>query len=140
LEQSNREADTYERLKKTWNAHPSMVQELLLSNIKADLARRITAQVKMVKVELTEASVVEDSAKYEAELRKELEHSYERLDIPERKRRRTHRELRDSSVKLVDPLSLPVEFGRDDVNRENENREDEGEGEDEEDDDDDLDR
>jgi len=93
----------------------------------------------MVEVEPTEVPVVEDSAKYEAELHKELEHSHERLDIPERKRRKTLEELRDSSVELADPISPPVEFGSDDVNRENENREDEGEGEDEEDDDD-LDR
>jgi len=94
----------------------------------------------MVEIEPTKMPVVEDSAKYEAELRKELEHSYERLDIPERKRRRTLGELRHSSVELADPLSPPVEFGSDDVNRENENREDESEGEDEEDDDNDLDR
>ena len=112
----------------------------MLSNVKADLARRIAAQVKMVEVEPTETLVVEDSAKYEAELRKELEHSYEHLDIPEWKWRRTLGELRDSSVELADPLSPAVKFSSDDVNRENENREDEGKWEDEEDDDDDLDR
>ena len=83
--QTNREADTYERLQKTWNAHPSTVQELLLSNVKADLVCQIAAQVKIVEVEPTKAPVVEDSVKYEAELRKQLEHSYEHLDIPERK-------------------------------------------------------
>jgi len=81
-----------------------------------------------------------DSTKYEAELCKELEHSYECLDIPKRKRCRTVGELRDSSVEFADLLSPPVEFDSNDVNRENENREDEGEGEDEEDDDHDLDR
>jgi len=94
----------------------------------------------MVEVEPTEVPVVEDSAKYEAELRKKLEHSYERLDIPEQKRCRTLGELRDSAVKLADLLSPPVEFGSDDINRENENRENKGEGEDEENDNDDLDR
>ena len=68
-----------------------------------------------------------------------MEHSYERLDIPEWKRRRTLGELKDSSIELADPLSLPVEFGSDDINKENENREDEDEGEDEKDDND-LDR
>ena len=74
------------------------MQELLISNVKADLARRIAAQVKIVEIEPTDAPIVEDSARYEAELRKELEHSYERLDIPER--RRTLGDLRDSSVEL----------------------------------------
>jgi len=40
---------------------------------------------KIVEIEPTNALIVEDSARYEAELRKELEHSYERLDIPERR-------------------------------------------------------
>jgi len=94
--------------------------------------------VKVVEVEPTETPVMEDSAKYEAELHKELEHSYECLNIPKRKWRRTLGELRDSSVELADPLSPLVDFSSDDVNRENKNREDEGEGEDEEDEDDDL--
>jgi len=94
----------------------------------------------MVEVEPTEALVVEDSAKYEVELSKELEHLYECLDIPKQKWRRTLGELRDFSVELADPLSPPVEFSKDDVNRENKNREGEGEGEAKEDNDDDLDR
>jgi len=40
------------------------VQELLISNVKADLARQIAALVKMVEIEPTDTLVVEDSAWY----------------------------------------------------------------------------
>ena len=79
------------------------VQDLIISNVKADLARRIAARVKIVEIEPTDAPDVEDAAKYEDELRKELEHSYNRLDVQQRKRRRAMGSLRDSSVELAGP-------------------------------------
>ncbi|KAF8419988.1 hypothetical protein BGX38DRAFT_1263992 [Terfezia claveryi] len=42
------------------------------------------SQVRMVEVEPVDAPQVEDEARYEAELRKELEHSYERLEVQRR--------------------------------------------------------
>ncbi|KAF8414406.1 hypothetical protein BGX38DRAFT_1335379 [Terfezia claveryi] len=66
---------TYERLMNTWEIHPKAIKDLMVNNIKADLVRRIAAQVRMVEVEPVDAPQVEDEARYEAELRKELEHS-----------------------------------------------------------------
>ena len=90
-------------MEKTWSAHTPKVQDLIISNVKADLARRIAARVKIVEIEPTDAPDVEDAAKYEDELRKELEHSYNRLDVQQRKRRRAMGSLRDSSVELAGP-------------------------------------
>jgi len=57
-----------------------------VSNIKADLARQIAANVKIVEMESEEPPEVEDQKSFEAELWKELEHSNERLDVSENKR------------------------------------------------------
>jgi len=81
-----------------------------VSNIKADLARRIAANMKIVEMESEEPPEVEDQESFEAKLRKELEHSYERLDISENKRLQIQGQLRDSSVELADPLSLAVTY------------------------------
>ncbi|RPB19933.1 hypothetical protein L211DRAFT_852803 [Terfezia boudieri ATCC MYA-4762] len=99
---------TYERLMNTWEIHPKAIQDLIVNNIKADLVRRIAAQVRLVEVELVNAPQVEDEGRYEAELRKELEHSYKRLDVPAEKRRREGSLLRDSSVELAGPLDLEI--------------------------------
>ncbi|KAF8422328.1 hypothetical protein BGX38DRAFT_1279818 [Terfezia claveryi] len=88
--------------------HPKAIKDLMVNNIKADLARRIAAQVRMVEVEPVDAPQVEDEAQYEAELRKELEHSYETLEVPAEKRRHKGSLLRDSSVELAGPLNLEV--------------------------------
>lgn len=95
----------------TWQAHPKTIQDLLVDNVKADLARRIAAQVKIIEVEPTNAPEIEDEARYEAELRKELEHSYDRLDVPAQKRQREGSLLRDSSVELAGPLDPEVDEG-----------------------------
>jgi len=76
-----------------------------VSNIKADLARWIAVNVKVVEVESEDPPEAEDQIRYEAELRKELQHAYERCDISESKRRIIGGWLRDSSVELADPLS-----------------------------------
>jgi hypothetical protein len=117
---------SYNRLWLTWDGNKPEVQELLISNIKADLACRIAASVKIVEVEGEEPPEVEDQDSYEAELRKELKHSYERLEVSENKRLREGDQLRDSSVELADPLSPPVDYTM------------LGEDEDDDDDDDDL--
>ena len=80
-----------------------------MSNIKADLARRIAANVKIVEMEPEEPPEVEDQLSLEVELRKELQHLYERLNVSENKRLRKGGRLRDSSVELGDPLSPPVD-------------------------------
>ena len=100
---------TYERMRRTWDAHSSEVRELLISNVKADLARRIASTVTITEVEPTDPPSVEDERAFEEELRQELEHSYERLNIPESKRRRTNGMLRDSSVELSGPLHPPMD-------------------------------
>lgn len=64
-----------------------------------------------MEVESTDAPEVEDEARYEAELRRELEHSYERLNVPGDKRRREGSQLRDSSVELAGPLDPEVDDG-----------------------------
>ena len=60
-------------------------------------------------MESEEPPEVEDQLALEVELRKELQHSYARLDVSERKRERKGGRLRDSSVELADPLSPPVD-------------------------------
>ncbi|KAF8429355.1 hypothetical protein BGX38DRAFT_1278255 [Terfezia claveryi] len=76
---------TYERLMNTWEIHPKAIKDLMVNNIKADLARRIGSSGK------------------------ELEHSYERLEVPAEKRRREGSLLRDSSVELAGPLNPEVD-------------------------------
>jgi len=80
-----------------------------VSKIKADLARRIAINVKVVEVESEDPPEAEDQIRFEAKLRKELQHSYERLDVSESKRRIIGGRLRDSSVELADPLSPEVD-------------------------------
>ncbi|RPB18610.1 hypothetical protein L211DRAFT_853948 [Terfezia boudieri ATCC MYA-4762] len=93
----------------TWEIHPKAIQDLIVNNIKADLACRIVAQVRLMEVEPVNAPQVEDEERYEAELRKELEHSYERLDVPAEKRHREGSLLRDSSVELARPLDPEID-------------------------------
>jgi len=76
----------------------------------ADLAYWIVTNVKIVKMESEEPPEVEDQESFEAELRKELEDSYERLDVSENKRLRMEGQLRDSSVELADPFSPAVTY------------------------------
>ena len=52
-----------------------------MSNIKGDLARRKAVNMKVVEVELVDPLEAEDQICYEAELRKELQHRYERFDV-----------------------------------------------------------
>ena len=86
------------------------MQDLIISNVKADLPGRIVVRVQIVEIEPTDATEVEDAAMYYNELRKELEHSYDRLDVPQRKRRRAILCLRDSSVELACPLTPEVVY------------------------------
>ncbi|KAF8437829.1 hypothetical protein BGX38DRAFT_1273858 [Terfezia claveryi] len=51
---------TYERISKTWASHGPRVQELIVSNVKADLSRQIAAHVKIVEIEPTDAPQLED--------------------------------------------------------------------------------
>jgi len=103
--------DAYERLYETWNAWPtSDVVDLLLKNIKMDLAHRIAVKVKMEDEKSSKVPELEDASKYLEELRRELEHSYDRLDIPERKRYCDMGRLSDSSVELGMYLSPQVEY------------------------------
>ncbi|KAF8440636.1 hypothetical protein BGX38DRAFT_1205495 [Terfezia claveryi] len=65
----------------TWNGNKPEIQDLLVKNIKADLARRIAANVKIIELESGEPPEVEDQLSFEVNLRKELKHSYERLEL-----------------------------------------------------------
>ena len=68
--------DAYERVYKTWNTWPTPnIADMLLKNIKTDLARRIAVEVKMEDEESTKVPELEDANKYLEELRRELEHS-----------------------------------------------------------------
>jgi len=61
--------DTYERLYKTWNAWPTPdITDMLLKNIKTDLARRIAVEVKMENEESTKVPELENANKYLEEL------------------------------------------------------------------------
>ena len=85
-EQKLKQEDTYEQLTKTCEAYDTQVKELRGKNIKADFARRIAAHVNIVEIEPTEPPEPEDQSRYGEELRRELEHSYDRLNVPESKR------------------------------------------------------
>ena len=88
----------YKRLTKLWEVHSAEVQELILHNIKADLARRIRASTILVVWEPTEVPEVEDEQSYKARLRKDLKHSLNKLGQP-----------RDSSVERDGPLEPSVD-------------------------------
>ena len=102
------ELGTFTRLEKTWAAHSPRIQELLLSNIKADISRRIASNIRLVEVEPIEPPPVEDELRFEAELQRELSHSLNRLKVPQFKHPRVHGYLRDSSVELAEPLQPAV--------------------------------
>jgi len=104
--------DSYTRLRNTWWDYKPAVQALIVNNIKADLARRIAVHVKVVESEPTEALEREDQARYEEKLGKELDHSYDRLNLHAIKRCRENGELRDPSVELEIPLDPRI---RDDM-------------------------
>ena len=76
------------------------IQDLIINNFKADLGRRIVASVNLVDRESMEVPDLEDARKYKAQLRKDLQHSYNRLS----KYQCTSRPSRDSSVEFDSPL------------------------------------
>jgi len=117
------EAATYDRISKTWGKNEG-VQDLIISNVQADIARRIAAQVKIVEIESTDAPEPVDQEKYAGELQQELLYLYNRLHVPESKRHRERGQLRDSSVELADPLEPRV--GEIDENEERGGIEDDG--------------
>ena len=80
-----------------------------MKNIKADLVRRIAAHIQIIEIEPTEPPEPEDQSRYGEKLRRELEHSYDRLNVPESKRERRGGELRDSSVELAEPLDSAID-------------------------------
>jgi len=80
------EGVTYDRISKTWGKNEG-VQDLIISNVQADIARRIAAHVKIVEIESTDAPESEDQEKYAGELQQELLYSYNWLHVPESKQR-----------------------------------------------------
>ena len=54
------------------------MQDLIISNVKADLVRRIAVRVKIGEIDTTDALEVKDAAMYENELWKQREYSYDR--------------------------------------------------------------
>ena len=72
----------YERLTKKWERYKCGVQTLMLDNIRADLARRLAASVKLVDSESTEVSKVQEEEEFQAELKKDLKYSLDRLNAP----------------------------------------------------------
>ncbi|RPB25705.1 hypothetical protein L211DRAFT_848030 [Terfezia boudieri ATCC MYA-4762] len=68
------------------------------------MGTRTDPHVKIVEIEPTNTPQPEDQEKYEAELEKELNHSYDRLNVPESKRKHQRGQLRDSSVEMAEPL------------------------------------
>ena len=103
------ELGMYRRLTKKWERYKSGVQTLMLDNIRADLARRIAASVKLVDSESTEVSEVEEEEEFQAELEKDLKYSLDRLNAPRSKRQCTLRSWRDSSVESRDPLEPRID-------------------------------
>ena len=73
------ELGMYTRLTKILEGYDSEIQDLIIDNFKADLARRIAASVKLVDRESMEVPDLEDARKYKAQLQKDLQHSYNRL-------------------------------------------------------------
>ncbi|RPB17924.1 hypothetical protein L211DRAFT_854661 [Terfezia boudieri ATCC MYA-4762] len=67
------------------------------------------SQVRIVEIESVDTLQVEDEAQYEVELRKELEHSYDRMRMPAHKCHHEESELRDSSVELAGPLDPSID-------------------------------
>ena len=100
---------TYKRLLNTWEGADPEVQSLIIENVKVNLARRIATNVKVVEDEPTDPPSPERSFEFIRMLRSKLKHSYDRLNIPESKRRRLNGQLKDSSVKLEHDLDPPVD-------------------------------
>ena len=103
------ELGMYRRLTTKWECYESGVQTLMLDNIRADLARRIAASVKLVDSESTEVSEVEEEEEFQAEQEKDLKYSLDRHNAPRSKRQCTSRSWRDSSVESRDPLEPRID-------------------------------
>ncbi|KAF8439519.1 hypothetical protein BGX38DRAFT_1318785 [Terfezia claveryi] len=86
-----------------------MREQLPSIGVASQASCRIAANVKIVELESGEPPEVEDQLSFEVNLRKELKHSYKRLEVSENKRLRVGGLLRDSSVELADPLSPAVD-------------------------------
>ena len=98
----------YTRLTKTWECY-SAVQDLILNNIRTDLARLIASSLKLVDREQTEAPKVENLEIYKVLLRRDLQHSLDRLNTPNSKRQCFSGPLRDLSVELEGPLEPEID-------------------------------
>ena len=99
----------YIRLYQTWLDQRPTTQDLILRNIKADIARRLLSRAKMIEYESESATEAEDQDRYEAELEAELDNSYSKLDLLNGTRPQREGELRDPSAELAVPLSPDIE-------------------------------
>ena len=81
----------------------------MVDNIRADPACRIAVSVKLVDVESTEVSELEDEEEFQAELEKDLKHSLDRLNAPQSKRQCTSGSLGDPSVESEGPLEPRID-------------------------------
>ena len=65
--------DSYYRLRNTWKMYDERIQQLLIANIKAQLACLIGDTQKRQEIEATVPCVIEDGDEYANELQKEFE-------------------------------------------------------------------
>jgi len=85
--------DSYTRLRNTWCDYKAAVQELIVKNIKGDLAHRIAVHMKVVVSEPTEEPEHKDQVRYEEEVQKELGYLYDRLNVHASKYCHKNREM-----------------------------------------------
>ena len=99
---------SYQKLDNTWAQLSDGIQQLIIDNVKANIACRTAGNIPMVE-EDTDPVIIEDQVEYGLAFKWKLLHSYQGLNIPESKCQRVGGQLRDSSVKCGDPLHPPVD-------------------------------
>ena len=87
----------YIGLYQTWLDEKRTTLDLVLRNIKADIARRLLSRAKTIEYESESVLEPKDPDRYAAELEVELDDSYSKLDLLNGTRPRREREHRDCS-------------------------------------------
>ena len=99
---------SYQKLENTWGQLSDGIQQLIIDNVQANIARRTAANIPVVE-EDTDPVIIEDQVEYRLALKWKLAHSYQRLNMPESQHRRVDGQLRDLSGECGDPLDPPVD-------------------------------
>ena len=103
-------------LQATWNLLETKFQDLIVTNMKADVARQIADSIKLLEIEPTHPLPLRNLTAFKEKLQKSLEYSHNRLEVLEDKRQQTHVQLQDSSVEMEGELDPAISYQLENLN------------------------